>query len=172
MKHFAWPVLIALITTAVAVEIVRAQIVFPDGSSQETAFQGFTQVPPGAAYTRTRHFVTGSSSGTIPSNSGDVVPAGKELVVLKVIGWNTVLSTLDSRLPSPNQNISPVTLAMFVRSDASNNTLFEMDFPDGAVVVDEGRQPYLAFRDGSTFNLTTTGGPQTFTVIGYIRDKS
>jgi hypothetical protein len=169
MRRAIWILIVSVVTVGIAAGIVRAQIVFPDGSTQETAFPGFTQVPTGAAYTRTQFFPAGSSSGPLAT---DVVPAGQELVVLKVIGWNTILSTLESRLPSPNQNNFPITLAMLVRSDASNNTLFEMDFPDGAVVVDEGRQPFLAFRSGTNFSLTTTAGAQTFTVIGYLRLKS
>jgi hypothetical protein len=158
-----------VVTVAVAVEVVRAQIIFPDGTTQETAFPGDSAVPTGAAYTRTAHFPAGSPSGPL---SNEAVPNGQELVVLKVIGWNTVLSTLDSRLPFPNQNTNPIVLAMLIREDASNNALFEMDFPDGAVVVGQGRQPYLAFRDASTFNLTTTGGTQVITVIGYLRPNS
>ena len=168
MQRAAWLVVVIIITVALTVEIVRAQIIFPDGTAQETAFLGDTAVPVGAAYSRTTFYNTGAASAAITL---DVVPNGQELVVLKVIGWNTTLSSLDSRLPSPNQNTNPITLAMLIRPDAANNALFELDFPDGAIVVGQGRQPYLAFRTG-TFTVTTAPGPQVITVIGYLRPTS
>ena len=169
MRRVFWLIPVVLVAIAGAVEVVRAQIIFPDGTLQETAFPGAEAVPTGAAYTRTVFFAPGSGSGPI---SGDIVPNGQELVVLKLIGWNTVLSTLDSRLPAPNQNNSPITLAMLIREDASNNSLFEMDFPDGAVVVNQGRQPYLAFRSAANFGVITTANAQVITIIGYLRPNS
>jgi hypothetical protein len=169
MQRTAWLVVLAILTVAVTVEIVRAQILFPDGTMQDTAFLGDTAVPVGAAYTRTFFFPGGTASAHL---STDNVPSGQELVILKVIGWNTTLSTLDSRLPSPNQNNSPITLAMLVRPTAVDNAFFEMDFPDGAVIVGQGRRPYLAFRDGATFNVTNAPNAQSISVIGYLRPTS
>lgn len=40
------------------------------------------------------------------------MPVGQELVILKLVGYNVPLATLDSRLPSHNQNTTPITLAV------------------------------------------------------------
>ncbi len=169
MRRAPWVLMLLVLTVAVTVEVVRAQIVFPDGSTQQTAFPGFTQVPVGAAYTRTLFFGSGAASAPI---TPDLVPVGQELVILKVTGWNTTLCTIESRLPSPNQNTGPITLATIIRSDATNNAMFEMNFPDGAVVVAAGRQPYLNFRSGTNFSVTTAPNAQVITIIGYLRPIS
>ncbi len=96
------------------------------------------------------------------------MPNGQQLVILKIVGWNTTLCTLESRLPSPNQNTGPIILSTILRGEASTNSLFDMDFPDGAVVVGQGRQPYLAFRT-TTFTISTAPNAQVITIIGYLR---
>jgi hypothetical protein len=169
MRRFTWIALsFFLITATIAItaQVVRAQIIFPDNSVQDTAFSdsGIT-VAPGAAFVRTLTIPASSASGPI---TPDLVPAGKELVVLKLVGYNVPLSTLDSRLPSPNQNTGPITLA--VVSPQSSQQQFQMEFPTGTVVIAAGRLPWLSYRNGTTFAIQNSpAGLGAITLIGFLR---
>ncbi len=44
-----------------------------------------------------------------------------------------------------------------------------MDFPEGAVVVAEGRQPWINPRNTATFNPTNNPSLSAVTLIGYLR---
>lgn len=173
MRRLPWilcVILIVALTIEVTNRVARAQIIFPDQTLQTTAFTEGRSVPTGANVVRTR-VITG---GTAPlALSLDTVPADRELVILKMVGWNTPLATLESRLPAPNQNNLPITLAVMNRELADDNSQFTMEFPDGAVVVDEGRQPWLVFRNPSNFNETNSPGAtvSAMTMIGYLRLK-
>jgi hypothetical protein len=90
-----------------------------------------------------------------------------------MVGWNIPLCTLESRLPSPNQATGPIILSVLSRELSADNAQFEIDFPDGAIVVDEGRQPWVVFRNPSNFTETNSPGGTTsaLTIIGYYRLK-
>ncbi len=170
MRHTFRLTLIALVfsaTVAITAQVVRAQIIFPDSTIQDTAFTGKTAVAPGNAFVRTLQIPANSA---IAPFTPDIVPAGKELVVLKLVGYNAPLATLESRLPSPNQNTGPITLAVLA-PNASTGEQFSMEFPDGAVVVAAGRQPWLVYRNGTTFAIMNSPtGFRAVTLIGYLRN--
>ncbi len=163
-------VLIVALTIVVTNRVVRAQIIFPDQTMQTTAFTEGRSIPTANDFVRTRLVLSNSVAGPI---STDVVPADQELVILKLVGWNTPLCTLESRLPAPNQNTGPFSLVVLTRENAGDNTQFVMEFPDGAVTVDEGRQPWLNFRSNVDFSAINSPAGQisTLTMIGYLRLK-
>lgn len=170
MRRVHWFFLGILVVSAavgITAQVVRAQIVFPDSTIQNTAFTGKTAVAPGNAFVRTISFPSGSAPAAITL---DLVPTGKELVVLKLVGYNVPLATLESRLPSPNQNNGPITLAVLARNAAAGEQ-FNMEFPDGAVIVAAGRQPWLVYRNGTTFAVANSPtGLGAMTLIGYLRN--
>lgn len=173
MRRLPWilcVILIVALTIQITNRVARAQIIFPDQTLQTTAFTEGRSIPTGANYIRTITILSGTPLSPI---SATAVPADRELVILKAVGWNIPLSTLESRLPSPNQNNLPITLAVLSRELASDNTQFQMDFPDGAVIVDEGRQPWINFRSNVDFSSTSSPGGQVsaLTIIGYLRLK-
>lgn len=173
MRRLPWilcVVLIVALTVMVTNRVVRAQIIFPDQTMQTTAFTEGRSIPTSADFARTRLVLSNSVAGPI---SNDVVPDDMELVILKLVGWNTPLCTLETRLPSPNQNNGPMSLVVLSRENAGDNTQFEMTFPDGAITIDEGRQPWLNFRSNVDFSAVNSPAGQisTLTVIGYLRLK-
>lgn len=173
MRRLPWilcVILIVALTVVITDRVARAQIIFPDQTLQTTAFTEGRSVPTGAQFVRTRVITGGSAPLTL---SVDPIPADRELVILKLVGWNTPLATLESRLPAPNQGNLPITLAVLNRELADDNTQFVMEFPDGAIVVDEGRQPWLVFRNASNFSETNSPGAtvSAMTLIGYLRLK-
>lgn len=172
MRRLPWILSVALIvalTVVITDRVARAQIIFPDQTLQTTAFTEGRSVPTGTAFIRTRTITSNSAALAI---TVDTIPADRELVILKMVGWNIPLCTLESRLPSPNQNTGPIVLSVLARELASDNTQFTMEFPDGAVVVDEGRQPWLNFRSNVDFSSTNSpSGVSALTLIGYIRLK-
>jgi len=173
MRRLPWivsVVLVVALTVLITDRVARAQIIFPDQTLQTTAFTEGRSVPTGANFIRTITIQGGTPASTI---SATAVPADRELVILKLVGWNIPLATLESRLPAPNENNGPITLAVLSRELAGDNTQFMMDFPDGAVIVDEGRQPWINFRSNTNFTAITSPGGQVsaMTLIGYLRLK-
>jgi len=165
---FALIALAFVVVAAVTAQVVRAQIIFPDSTIQDTAFTEKTVVAPGAAFVRTLTIANAAASAPI---TADLVPAGKELVILKLVGFNAPLATLESRLPSPNQNTGPIILSI-VAPDPTPGQPYQMEFPDGAVIVAEGRQPWLVYHNSSTFaTINNPTGLGAITLIGYLRLK-
>jgi hypothetical protein len=84
-----------------------------------------------------------------------VVPAGQELVILQINSRNAA-NIYTSRLPSPDELTNPIDIA-----EPSGYSV--LNFPDGTVVVDEGRQLW-----GSD---CCNGYLYTCQVLGYYRTK-
>lgn len=109
---------------------VSGQISFPDGSVQTTAFDS-----PVVASADRFNFTTNVNITGLPVGLGmalsPVVPAGQELVILQINGSSSNKYT--SRLPSPDELTNPIDIAY-------PYTVVSINFPDGAVVIDEGRQ--------------------------------
>ena len=107
MKSLSLVLFTATIAAAVTASVVGAQIVFPDGTQQTTAFR-IAVPPPGSAFAEVVPFF--SSDNLIPISPG-VIPTGKELVVLQVrfsyIGPVDVFFSLESRLPFPDESVGP-----------------------------------------------------------------
>ncbi len=155
-------------TVAITAQVVKAQIIFPDSTIQDTAFTGKTVVAPGASFVRTITFASGAALAAI---TADIVPAGKELVILKLVGYNVPLATLDSRLPAPNQLTGPIILSVLATNVSTTEEL-NLEFPDGAVIVAAGRQPWLVYRNTVTFaQINNPGSLGSMTLIGYLRLK-
>lgn len=168
-----WLVLCMAVAIGVAANIVRAQLVFPDGTQQTTAFRS-VRVPAGAAFAEV--VVVGTSIALV--SIGDPIPPGKELVILQVrlplaTGIPSHFS-LESRLPSPNQGTGPINLA-YASSPNSSGIVTALPpeaviFPDGTVTVGEGRQLWLQFR-GRTFDPVFTQMSFAVSVLGYFRNN-
>jgi len=143
----------------------------PGGADIDTpAGNGYraSAVPSGEGFAET--VVMGSTS-KLQVVSSEPVPPGRELVILQVrFSQAKPLCTLDSRRPSPYEDKDPILLSILVAENTVNQSVFLNDFPDGTVVVDEGRLLWVASRHEVTLKLQTQ--PQSvFTVLGYYRDK-
>ncbi len=125
-------------------------------------------IPTGDAFAET---VVMSSSNELQVVSAAPVPSGRELVVLQVrFSQAKPICTLDSRRPAPYEDKDSILLSILVAENTVNQSVFINDFPDGTVVVDEGRELWVASRHEVTLKLQTK--PQSaFTVLGYYRDK-
>ena len=131
---------------------VSGQIQFPDGSVQTTAFDS-----PVVASADRFNFTTNYDIGGLPAGPGmalsPVVPAGQELVILQIDSAYSSANYYTSRLPSPDELTNPIDIAA-----PGGNTL---NFPDGTVVVDEGRQLW-----GVSYQSL-----YSCSVLGYYRSK-
>lgn len=148
----------SIVVVCCTVGIVNSQILFADGSVQTTAFDGEVTIPIG------RHFdlVTDANAfPTGPVNMSSNVPAGQQLVILKVIvgiGSGTGSHYL---LYSQLNAMSPKFLARVTALDGSGQTY---EFPNGSVIIDEGRSLWVSCFD----KVKVT---DNFTTLGYYRDK-
>lgn len=149
----------------------RGTITVPSGADWEAIIDESikaSSVPSGDAFAETVVVSATSKSQVV---SPVPVPAGRELVVLQVrFSQAKPISTIDSRQPSPYEAIDPIMLSILAPENAVNQTIFVNDFPDGTIVVDEGRELWVATRHEVTLKLQVK--PQSaFTVLGYYRDK-
>lgn len=148
----------------VAGGVVGAQVIFPDGTEQSTAFTGRAAVPVGDSFSIV--FITGSGGPSIQVVSA-TVPSGQELVILQTrFGLGATLHyTLESRLPTPNENTLPLLLALVNQDPVA-------DFPDGVVVIDEGRQLWVQQRDDFGDPVGAGFSKVAISFLGYYRNKS
>lgn len=132
-------------------------------------------IPPGAAFAEVVPF--DSTDVLIPISFG-AVPVGMELVILQVrfpfLSSLTASFSLESRLPTPNEGTGPINL-MFSNTPRNSATGFAeptptIDFPDGTVTVEEGRQLWLQFRNAD-FPPAQAGAASAISVLGYFRDR-
>ena len=175
MKNAAIGAFIATLTLMVVAGIVRAQIVFPDGTQQSTAF-GPTSFSTGTAFAEVVPF---APDDILIAISPEAVPQGKELVVLQVFFPNVSAIippsfTLESRLASPNEAAEPINLVYCPTPMVLHaGRIFPetIEFPNGTVIVDEGRQLWLQFRE-SDFVPKPARKTSALSVLGYFRDKT
>jgi hypothetical protein len=141
---------------------VSGQINFADGSVQTTAYEGKSAVQSGDAFSRVFQTVVGTAGTGAPLSP--TVPAGKELVILQTNGFG-FRNYLHSRLPSPNEATDPIFLAIVGRSsDGDGKTSPTNNYPDGTVIVDEGRQLWGQYEGNNGYVYDCA-------IYGYYRDK-
>ena len=159
----------SVVAICCTINLVTGQINFADGTSQSTAFVGAsagggtTAVPPGDAF----NFTTNGTISDLPDDTGmdlsGTVPAGQELVILQVYTPHYRLY-LYSRWPSPDEAINPIDIAYVNGATTNYDRVRVLNFPDGTVVIDEGRQ---LWGDGSYYDRLLP-----CSVLGYYRDKT
>ena len=158
----------SVVAICCTVSFVSGQVRFADGSEQTTAYTGKSTVPPGDAF---RHYTYSTVVGIARLQLSDTVPAGRELVVLQVLthSANYSYNVLSSRLPIPNDDTDPIPLVNCgAPAGTVEGSMKTYNYPDGTVVVDEGRQlwwEYYWLPDPISPTLTN------FSVLGYYRDK-
>lgn len=136
---------------------VSGQIRFADDTVQTTAFHPAT-VPSGQAYSFYKSLVFDESISA-------TVPVDQELVILQVtLGYNGNFDPLilESVLPNLTNPVALAGISPPYRDGEGNRSVHH--FPDGTVVVDEGRQLYV--------NATNAFfAADDATVLGYFRNK-
>ena len=121
-------------------------------------------MPPGDAFNITVFEQLGSLPTGVGAQMSQTVPAGKELVILQIMAGQSG-NVYSSRLPSPNHLVDPINVAdLYNPKGYSAGFPGVINYPDGTVVIDEGRQlwgvahPNLNYLDACS-------------VVGYYRDK-
>ena len=153
----------SIVAICCTVSYVTGQIQFSDGSVQNTAFDS----PVVASVDRfnfTDNDIYGwfTEFGSLPGYPiSPVVPAGQELVILQINSFYFG-NYYTAVYPSPNELTDPIDIAY----TAYNMPI--LDFPDGTLVVDEGRQ--LIAGSQSIINGNDLYYPCQ--VLGYYRDKN
>lgn len=123
----------SIVTICCTATLVSGQLIFNDGTSQNTSFNGARKPRPQSQFTE---IINIPSPIPRTGTSSFVVPNGQELVIRRVSG------------PSLNGN------GMIIRSQSSStpNDIFDVvyihgenhqDLPDGTVVIDEERKLVL-----------------------------
>ena len=160
MKTIITGVIAVTVTVAIGVTLVKAQIIFADGSQQVTAFRDFVP-PPGTAF----NYTVVTPGGSVPTAlvmAAAPVPAGKELVIRQITSYVGLGGFL---LYSDIQALTdPIPILSFPAAVSGG---INLTFPDGLLVVDEGRVPTIS---GPLYDFGTCCN-QEITILGYFRDK-
>lgn len=126
-----------------------AQLKFKDGTSQETSFSGGRKPRPQSQYMKLFTGTTGVFVDTV------VVPQGKELVLLQVDMDDDVV--IQSQSPTAPNDIVNVVFCL-------SNFQSEAKFPDGLIVIDEGRRLRIQYAEADRPSNPVG-------VMGYYRKK-
>ena len=154
----------SIVAICCTVGIVNSQIMFADGSVQTTAFDGSVSVPSGKAFSFSKRF---DSQVDQSQSVSPVVPSGQELVILKIISPSTGNSGNMFKLESYVSDQDTILLTFYEISEYTNPNPLTYDYPDGTIVVDEGRTLFIRnlwYPDSNYLE-------GTITILGYYRDK-
>ncbi len=175
MTRAAWIVAVAIISGTLTAVLVRAQLARGNRDDSSGAQVKLSSMAVGAAYAESP--IRSDGIDLLPIGS-EPVADGKEFVILQVtvngLVDSKVLSTLnlESRYPAPNYERSPIILARLALAHPEDSErIYSLDFPDGTIVVDSGRMPWI-----STAHIEHEPDAPAFvfpaiSVLGYFREK-
>ena len=145
----------SIVAICCTVGIVNSQIMFADGSVQNTAFNDTFSIPSGDAFSYYQR-----STGSGDSQLSDTVPSGRELVILKIYKSGGGTQRFEAKV-NGSEPIIMASPSLGVFSSYSDVWIQVLEFPNGTCVVDEGYQLWL-------FDMY---GFSELHVLGYYRDK-
>ena len=151
----------SVVAICCTVSFVSGQVKFADGTEQTTAYS-----PRIIKSSDKFNFTVNFGLTGLPAEGmqlSDTVPAGQELVILQINSATNTGNYYSSRLPSPNELTNPIDIAKpHIDTYYSFDKQLTLDFPDGTVTIDEGRQLWGAYGQS---------GLKPCSVLGYYRDK-
>ena len=164
----------AIVTVAIGVTLVKAQLIFADGTVQTTAAVARSSIAPGSEYISYGVINTVSTGGTTVHVLTPTVPAGKELVVLQIKYFQGITTAVgDGRIDAIivgtwNQVANLPNFVSFLvpphdagtSSYSSRYVSVDNDYIDGTLIVSAGN--VLVTDPFSTSN--------EISVLGYFRD--
>ena len=172
MTRAAWLTAVALITGTLTAILVRALMdTRVRAVAEDTGVQFSSMSVGGGALTPVR-----ANGVDLTPIGSETVPAGREFVILQVhinaLADSGALSSmqLESRFPKPNHERSPIVLERLALAHPENtDRIYTLKFPDGSVVVDSGRMPWV-----STQSIEDGAEEREFppvSILGYYRVK-